>query len=354
MVQKLRILLLPFGLMYGTVMHIRNFLYSNNILKSYKIPIPSIIVGNLSTGGTGKTPHVELLVKLLSEKYKIAILSRGYGRKTKGYIELNEKHNYLDVGDEPLQYFQKFGSLVTVVVCENRKIGVENLLLAHPEIEVLLLDDALQHRKVKGGFTILLSEFNNPFFRDLVLPGGNLREFRMGKKRADICIYTKSPSEISVIDEVLYSRKFSDSQTKNTYFSSINYGEIASMTKTKESTIKDVLLITGIANPSPLEDYLNHKYNVESIHFSDHHSFNLEEMEEIHKIFDNFARESKIILTTEKDMIRLQGKNFSEAMADYPWYYIPIQIDINKEEQFKQEIFNYVEKARRNNRLHSK
>jgi len=353
MVRKLRFLLLPFGIIYGTVMHVRNILYSNNILKSFKIPIPSIVVGNLSTGGTGKTPHVELLVKLLSEKYKIAILSRGYGRKTKGYIELNEKHSYLDVGDEPLQYFQKFESTVKVVVCENRKIGVEQLLKNHPEIEVLLLDDALQHRRVKGGFTILLSEFNKPFFRDLVLPGGNLREFRMGKKRADICVYTKCPSDFSANDEALYSRKFSKSQAKNTYFSSIHYGRIVSMTKTKEESIKDILLITGIANPTPLEDYLNQTYNVESIHFSDHHSFNLEEMEEIHKIFDNFARESKIILTTEKDMIRLQGKDFTEIMAKYPWYYIPIQIDINKEEQFKQEIFNYVEEASRNSRLHS-
>lgn len=349
MIGILRFFLFPFSFIYGFVLQLRNFFYDKNLFSSYKIPIPSIVVGNLSTGGTGKTPHTAYLINLLSGNRKIAILSRGYGRKTHGFIEVNASHSFQDVGDEPLQFFLSFGEKINVFVCENRKIGVEKILKNYPNTEVLLLDDAFQHRRVNAGFSILLSEFKKPFFKDFVLPTGNLREFRKGKKRSDCCIYTKCSKEISNIQKQDYSQKFDPQLVKNSYFSHIDYGAFSPLSPVQASDIKNILLVCGIANPRPLERHLEENYHLEKIFFSDHHAFNQRDLEHIHKKFDNFAQESKIILTTEKDMVRLKEKTLWEKIQHFPWYYIPIKVKIDNEKQFNQEILNYVEKAERNN-----
>ena len=216
--QKFRIIaLFPFSIFYGIVLAIRNFLYNQGVFSSYKPAIPCIIVGNLSMGGTGKSPHVEFLIDRLSKQYRLAVVSRGYGRKTKGYIELLERSNAADVGDEPLQMKQKFPE-IAFAVCENRAEAIKKLQLKYPDLSLILLDDAMQHRRISGAFVILLSMFQKPFFRDWVVPSGSLREFGfLGKKRADLCVFTKCPQQIIEADKISYAQQFSS--TKPTFFS---------------------------------------------------------------------------------------------------------------------------------------
>jgi tetraacyldisaccharide 4'-kinase len=348
MVKQLRLLLYPFSLIYATVLVARNFLFNCSCLSSYHPPVPSIVIGNLNTGGTGKTPHIELLIRLLSNKYKVAVLSRGYGRKTRGFIELDNTHSALEVGDEPLQFYQKFAPSIRVFVCENRALGAKNILQQHTDTQIILLDDAFQHRKIKGGLNILLSEYNRPFFKDFVLPAGNLREPIGGKERATICIYTKCPDNLCEKSKAVFAQKFDATLVKKTYFSSISYGNFSSFAGKTINTIKNILLLTGIANPKPLENYLTQNFYVQCISYPDHHNYNAQEITKIHKIFDNFAPGEKIILTTEKDKMRLIQNGLIEQLQMKPWYCIPITIHLDQEDDFNKTVLNYVEKAKRN------
>lgn len=339
--------LLPFSLLYGAITSVRNFLYNSSIFKSYQPPVPSIVVGNLVLGGAGKTPHTEYLARLLKNQYKVAILSRGYGRKTKGFIEVNEMHTALEVGDEPLQYYSKFKNEVSVSVCENRTVGIKTIVQHHPDTDVILLDDAFQHRKIKAGLNILISEFNRPFFNDFVIPAGRLREFRCGQKRSQLIVYSKCSSDITDAAKEKYIQK-SSVGAKHTYFSSVQYGEMCPFhTNTHISSVQAILLVTGIAHPYELEMHLKKNYQVKTIRFADHHNFTRSEIQKVHEIFDKFAAESTLILTTEKDFMRLKSSNFSEEMSSYPWHYVPITVQLDKSIDFEQEIIHYVEQNRR-------
>ena len=338
--KNFRLLLLPIGFLYGLVVAFRNFLFKIQWLDSYKIPVKSICVGNLSVGGTGKTPHVAYLTEWLENEHQIQILSRGYGRKSKGFILLDENANANSVGDEPLFYYQKFKK-VDVAVCESRKLGVEKLLKIKSN-PIIILDDAFQHRAVQSGLNILITDFSKPYFRDFMLPAGNLREWISGRKRADIIIVSKCDEKLDKLTKSIYRKKLKF-KPESIYFSSICYGKITSFgSKSEFSEVQKILLVTGIANPTPLYNHLKTKYEIELIQFPDHHTFSIDDIHKIHKKFDTFASENIAIVTTEKDFMRLQSEVFKAEVMKKPWFYQEISVKIDRELEFKTEINNYV------------
>lgn len=308
----LRWLLFPFSVLYGCVTTLRNLFYNKGLLKSKAYTIPVICVGNLSTGGTGKSPMIEYLVSFLKTDSKIAVLSRGYKRKTSGFREVFTSSSVAEVGDEPLQFKKKFPE-ITVAVCEDRQTGIEKL---KKEAEVILLDDAFQHRKVSASLTILLTSFHQLYIDDFMLPTGNLREPRIGAKRADIIVVTKCPenTDASKMEEI--ARRLMLKPFQELYFSKIGYStEIRNLGEVKPLEYlagKHFLLVTGIADPSPLVLFLKEKkmHFVEK-YFPDHHHFTTAELEAL--------GESKLILTTEKDFMRLQPLTTKTEI-----YYLPI------------------------------
>ena len=304
----LRFILFPFAILYDFITRIRNFFFNTGIFHQTSFKTPVIVVGNLSVGGTGKTPQIEYLIRLLKNNFKTAVLSRGYNRETKGFVLLNKNHVAIDVGDEPLQYFQKFKN-IDVAVCANRVKGIANLIKSNTPV-VILLDDAFQHRKVKGSFYILLTKFDDLFMDDFLLPMGRLRESREGAKRADVILVSKCPENLTKESQKLIRQKLLKFK-KEVFFTSISYAESvlgASEMLTSELKNFEVLLITGIANPAPLLNYLK-SLNVKFQHlkYADHHYFSDKEIEGIKNKFDNM-QSSKIILTTEKDYVRLVNK----------------------------------------------
>lgn len=338
--QFLRKLLWPFSLIYGSITFLRNKCYDLGIFEVYRIPKKSICVGNLNVGGTGKTPHVAHLTAYLSTQFETAILSRGYGRKTEGFILVNQNSTLEDVGDEPLLYANQFGDEVHVAVCEKRKVGVQELIKLFPNNELIILDDAFQHRAVKAGFSILLTDYSAPFSNDIVLPAGNLREWRSGKKRANCIIVTKCPESLTEAEKHSFANQLKVDREK-LFFSSIVYGEMKPLAKEIEDP-KNVLLVTGIANPTPLIRFIQNKYTIEHLQFKDHHAFSAEEINAIHQKFDTFASDDKIILTTEKDFMRLKEFSAKLKLIDYPWYYQQISVKIDREEKLRTLISNYV------------
>lgn len=335
----LRFLLFPFTVLYYCITTIRNFLYDKGVLKSHRFDFPVIVVGNLSVGGTGKTPQIEYLVNLLKNRFKTAILSRGYKRKTKGFLLINNTHNTADVGDEPMQYFRKFKDVI-VAVDENRVEGVQALLqLKSPE--VVLLDDAYQHRKINGSFYILLTKYQDLFVDDFVLPTGNLRESRAGAKRADCIIVTKCPEDISQLEREKIQQRLKK-YCKTIFFTTIEYSDkIYGTTPISLDELKNyqVLLITGIANPKPLLSFLNTKQiDFKHLKFADHHDFSAQDIQQIEGKFKILSSDNKIILTTEKDATRL-----SSHIKDI--YYLPIEtsfLEDKSDKRFDDLILNHI------------
>jgi len=340
---RLRILLLPIGWLYGAVTSIRNSLYTKGVLSSFTIPKKSIVVGNLSTGGTGKTPLVDYILNHFTESnIKTSVLSRGYGRKTNGVIIGNSDSTSEQIGDEPLLYQLHHGKNINVVVAEKRKLGVELIQKEFPENELIVLDDAFQHRAVKAGLSVLVTQFNQLYCDDFILPAGNLREFKGGAKRSDVLIISKCPTDLSdkskqeIIGRLNYPGK-------HIFFSKINYGELVPFKTDNKTNPKNILLITGIGNPKPLIDHLSRFSKVEHIEFKDHHDFTSSDIELIHEKFGTFASRDKIIVTTEKDFMRLM--KFNEVFDDsYPWFYQPIKIEIDQQQTFNKLLDEYVGK----------
>ena len=341
-------LLLPISFLYSIVLFLRHKLYDWNILKSKSYDIPNICVGNLNFGGTGKTPHIEYLTNILSEEYKIAVLSRGYGRNTKGFILANESHTHHDIGDEPLQYFKKFKN-IKVAVDENRREGIERLLQDENPPQIILLDDAYQHRKIKPGLNILLTDYYNLYSDSHLFPAGNLRDIKKAAKRAEIIVVTKSPIVITP-----YYRRDVESKLKllphqKIFYSYIEYLDFKPLSKLSyEVDIKEaktVLLLCGIANTYSLEDHIKRKYNTTSkIQFNDHHSFTEKDVDTIIEKYNNMIGKNKVIITTEKDAMRLINSSFASKLDDIPVFIVPIKIKFHKEEGtcFNDEILNYV------------
>ena len=358
--QTYRKWLLPLSYLYGIGVRIRNTLYDWNIIKSKSYSIPIICVGNLSVGGTGKTPHIEYLVRLLQRQgWHIAILSRGYKRATNGYILATENSTSREIGDEPCQMKRKFPG-ITVAVDENRCHGIENLLkLDSPRIDIILLDDAYQHRKVKAGLNILLTDFNNLFTDDHLLPAGNLREPVKEKERAQMVIVTKSNSEMKPIEFNILSKKLNLFPFQGLFFSTIEYDILFPLYP--ESVVEQdiqiiekdthVLLVTGIASPRPMvEKVKSLSDHVQHLSFPDHYSYKRKDMQTIEQAFNRIQGPKKIILTTEKDAYRLIGNTaISEEMKPYI-YVLPIKMHflLDREETFNQQIISYVRANKRN------
>ncbi len=338
----LRFLLFPFAIVYDFVTTIRNSFFDIGIFKQTSFQIPIIVVGNLSVGGTGKTPQIEYLIRLLKGTYKVAVLSRGYKRKTNGYVLLNDTHTALHVGDEPLQYFKKFSN-INVAVDENRVEGITNLI-AQKSPEVILLDDAYQHRKIKGSFYILLTKYDDLFVDDYLLPTGNLRESSKGAKRADIIVITKCPINLNTKNQQKIKRRF-QKYKQEIFFTSIAYGAIKSAKNTlsfNEIKKHEIVLVTGIANPNSLLTYLNtQNINFQHLKYKDHHHFSSKEIVEIQQVFDAIKTEKKLLITTEKDYVRL--KEFINNL-----YFIEIETIFlnNQNEVFNQQIITHIQQNR--------
>lgn len=334
-------LLFPVGLLYGTLSSLRIWLFTSGLIRRYTPEIRTITIGNLSTGGTGKTPHTLYLAKLLAPSYKVGILSRGYGRASRGYFVVQIDSSSLMAGDEPLLMKQLLGNEIPVVVCENRAQGLIQMKNDFPELDVILLDDAFQHVQVHAGFSILLSDYSDPFFRDLPLPAGNLREWSCGKRRADLCLFTKCPDNLSDAEKNHYSSKFS--LTNETYFSSLVYGKLIPLGHHGYEQIEQIILVTGIANPEPMAAYLNTLAPVKQVIFRDHHQFSPQDISGIHDLFGNFTAEKTIIVTSAKDAVRLQEKKLSELIRPYPWFVLPLEVELDRKQEFEHEIIRYVE-----------
>lgn len=335
----LRYLLFPFAILYGWITSVRNFLYDQGILKSYSFDLPVIAVGNLSVGGTGKTPQIEYLIRLLSSHYKVATLSRGYKRKSQGFVLADANSSAEILGDEPFQMHQKFPN-IKVAVDANRKNGIEQLLHLPKKPEVILLDDAFQHRKVKAGFYIMLTAYNDLYCNDWILPTGNLRESRNGARRANMIIVTKCPKDISEIAQQNIKEKIG--LDIPVYFSFIDYDEsVYNETESKSvAEIKNVdkLLLAGIAKPEPFFGYLQ-SGNDEQLVFPDHHHFT----ESDYKTIEDKAN-NKLIITTEKDYVRLKNQHLKATV-----FYLPIKSSfILNSDHFDKTILNYVGTSTRN------
>ncbi|MDP4684946.1 MAG: tetraacyldisaccharide 4'-kinase [Crocinitomicaceae bacterium] len=338
--QFLRYLIWPISLVYGCISFIRNWCYDVGIFNVYIIPNKSICVGNLSTGGTGKTPHVAFIATHFQDQVETSILSRGYGRDTKGFILVSDISTANEVGDEPLFYQTIFKHKLHVAVCEKRKVGIEKLNQLFPSNELILLDDAFQHRAVKSGMNILLTDFNSLYSNDFMLPTGNLREWKSGRKRADFVFVTKCPEKLTESEKKSITKQLKFPEDK-VFFSHVKYADLKPFGKEITSP-KKVLLVTGIANPNPLLVHLKKNFEVHHINFNDHHAFSLKDIEEIHRKFDTFANNNSIIVTTEKDFMRLKDVATVWKLNEYPWYYQPISVEIDREEEFKTIINQYV------------
>ena len=311
----LRKILFPLAFLYWLITFIRNWLYDKGIFKSSSFDIPVIAVGNLSVGGTGKTPQIEYLIRLLSDKYKVAVLSRGYKRSTDGFILADEKATASSIGDEPFQFYSKFPN-IQVAVDVNRKNGIENLLQLSNKPDVVLLDDAFQHRKVKAGFYILLTAFDDLFCDDYILPFGNLREPSSGKKRADMIIVTKCPNDLSELAQQKIREKLKVKQP--VFFTTIQYDDYVfgndNQLLVSQIQSESKVLIAGIAKPKLFFDFLKNESD-ETLVFPDHHHFSKQDCEQI------LAKANgRKIITTEKDFVRLNGLLPKEQL-----FYLPIK-----------------------------
>ncbi|RED19504.1 lipid-A-disaccharide kinase [Flavobacterium cutihirudinis] len=331
----LRKILFPFAILYGFITSIRNFLFDKGILKSTSFDIPVIAVGNLSVGGTGKTPQIEYLIRLLSDQYRIATLSRGYKRKSEGFVLADATSNAEILGDEPFQFYQKFPN-IQVAVDANRTNGIQQLLSQKNKPEVILLDDAYQHRKVKAGFYILLTSFDDLYADDYMLPTGNLRESRSGANRASIVVVTKCPKNLSEEKREQIRLKLKLSCSQQSFFTFIDYDDMVYGKEEKiavnELKSESKLLIAGIAKPTPFFDYLKNETD-ECLTFPDHHHFSDADLDAI----KNKANGRKII-TTEKDYVRLKDSKLVSQL-----YYLPIKSTfINHQQNFDATVLEYV------------
>ena len=332
-----RKILFPFAILYGFITGIRNFLFDKGILKSYSFDVPVIAVGNLSVGGTGKTPQIEYLIRLLSPNYKVATLSRGYKRKSEGFVLANSTSNAEIIGDEPFQFYQKFNT-IQVAVDANRKNGIEQLLSQKEKPDLILLDDAFQHRKVKAGFYILLTSYGDLYSDDCMLPTGNLRESRSGVQRANIIIVTKCPPNLSLDEQKQIKIRLKLNLNQELYFSFIDYEDSIyseeKSIKVEEIKNRDKLLLAGIAKPAPFFAHLQNEKD-EKLVFLDHHHFTENELVEIKSKAHN-----KIIITTEKDFVRLKGSILNEQL-----FYLPIKSSfLSGSEKFDKTILKYINK----------
>jgi tetraacyldisaccharide 4'-kinase len=350
MIQKIlvKILLAPFSLLYGFGVSLRDFFYRQGLLKSIEFNLPVISVGNLSVGGAGKTPHIEYLIRLLKDYLNIATLSRGYKRKTKGYIELHPAMTAEQGGDEPLQFKRKFPEVMTVV-SESRAFAIPKMLMSRPDIELVLLDDAFQHRSVKPGLNILLTEFNHPFTKDFLLPSGRLREWRSAYERADVIIVSKCPTELTSQQKQEFREMIKPFPHQQLYFSYYDYDPAYFIFNPRYKTILqpdwDVLLISAIARTEYLLEHLQNKVNsVKVLEYEDHHLFDKFDMANLKARFEDLDSEKKVIITTEKDAMRLELHKQFILDSKLPVFALPTRVKFHGEDgnHFDDHVKEYI------------
>jgi len=349
----LKFLLFPFAALWAIFMRIRRYFYNKGHRKTCEKP--AICVGNLCMGGSGKTPHVEYLINLLKKnQFNIAMLSRGYGRKTKGFRFVDASSSSKSVGDEPLLLYKKHVD-ISVAVCVNRVEGMNKILEQKPETDVILLDDAYQYMPLRAGLSILLSDYYNRYTEDFVVPAGNLREGRSATKDADIIIITKSPKTIPTIEERIILDKIHPLPHQKVYFSYMEFGNITPLTSKAEKlpidSIKSIVSVCGIANPYPFLEYMNHRFQEkQQIVFSDHHRFTKKDIEKIDKYFSRSVQKNCAVITTEKDAMRLLDSEWKKEIETLPIFYIPIEVKFHHKykEEFEEQILQYVRKNTKN------
>lgn len=328
----IRIILFPIMPIYYVITWLRNWMYDSGVKSSKSYDFPVICVGNLSTGGTGKTPMIEYLIRLLKDDKSVATLSRGYKRKTEGFVLADQHANADTIGDEPFQFYRKY-SEITVTVDADRQNGIEKLRALKSQPEVILLDDAFQHRKVKAGLNILLTAYNNLYYKDMVLPTGNLREPRSGAKRADLIVVTKCRRDISEAEKLAITSKLKLKNHQQLFFSYVDYGHnvISESNQMEVAKLPKFTLVTGIANAKPLVDFLVEKgLKFDHLEYSDHYNFKASDIETL--------ASKSLIICTEKDYVRLSD---NESLKN-KLYYLPIQIQIDKSAQFNAAISSFV------------
>jgi tetraacyldisaccharide 4'-kinase len=347
-------------IIYRIAISIRNFCYDNKILKTKEYSLPVISIGNISVGGTGKTPHTEFILKMLKKEYSVAILSRGYKRKTKGFRIIDITDNHYDAGDEPLQIKQKFPDVI-VSVCESRTAGVDKLLEMYPDLNLIILDDAFQHRRISPGLSILLNNYHHPIAKDYLLPLGRLREPRSASHRAHIVIFSKCPADLKPIERRILSQEVDIMPYQYLFFSTLKYHDLTPVFNAGENKIKitelkdyNVLAFTGIARSSDLSSYLNdNSKSLKHIKFPDHYNYKQKDIIKIQEIYKTI-KSKKIIVVTEKDAVRLKSTDFFDEEIKKAVYCIPIEVELicseEERKQFDNQIFSYV----RNNKRYSK
>jgi tetraacyldisaccharide 4'-kinase len=358
----MRAFLFPFAILYGFIVWIRNRMFDYGMLQSHDYRIPIIGVGNITVGGTGKTPHVEYLIRLLNKTHSVAVISRGYKRETSGIIEASEQSTGKQIGDEPKQIKQKFPE-ASVIVSASRVKAINKIIAGQigNNPDVVILDDAFQHRHVKPGLSILLIDYNRPIYEDNMLPYGNLRESAAEKNRADIVIVTKSPIDLKPIERRIISKNLNLYPYQILLFSYLHYGELAPLYNAiGDITLEEcklnnfsVLLLTGIANPAPLKNHIaNYCSDVLELQYPDHFRYGEKDIIKIKSVYDKMEAQNKIIITTEKDAVRLKDvKNMEDKML--PLFYIPIEIAFldNSAEEFDKKIKSFVHTNRKQDSL---
>ena len=347
-------------------MHIRNRLFDYQIFfKSKEFHIPIISVGNITVGGTGKTPHIEYLINILKNEYKIATLSRGYKRKTTGFILANSKSTVYDIGDEPKQIKHKFPK-IDVAVDAKRVRGINNLLeIGNNELNTILLDDAFQHRYVKPGLSILLVDYTQPMFHDHLLPVGRLRESRYEKRRANIIILTKSPKDFKPIEKRILIKNLKLFPYQTLYFTTLNYGPLEHLSDPSQNknassiTAKEgysVLFLSGIARPGLLKEHLAiYSEDIHDLTYPDHYTYNENDIINIIENFNNISNDKKLIITTEKDYMRLEDVSNYTDLKNLPIFFVPLKIEFTYKDkvEFDKQIIDYVTKNKRNSKLYT-
>ncbi len=360
----LRIILFPVSLLYGILVYWRNKLFDWRIFSSTEFKVPVISVGNLTIGGTGKSPHIEYLIRLLKPEFYIATLSRGYGRKTRGFVLSDTQSTAEDIGDEPLQFKKKFSG-VRVAVDGKRVRGIQKLMKNFPSLQTILLDDAFQHRSVKSGISIVLTDYSKLYLNDYMIPSGSLREFRWGVKRADIIIVSKCPEIFLPIERKHLISSIKPLSYQHIYFSYLKCNDFIPLYATNNPFTKEyymehhysAVLLTGIANTRNLEHYLKEKLKqIIPVKFPDHHQFTKNDLQKVKESFDTITSQNKIILTTEKDAMRLQAPELKAILDTLPVFYIPIVVDFHDKDKdgFNEQILHYVRANQKNSGIYSK
>lgn len=345
MIYYLKLLLWPFALLYGEIMSLRNLLYNKGVLPSHRFELPIIAVGNLTVGGTGKTPHVEYLLRLLS-KYNIATLSRGYKRKTKGFVLADKNATVSSLGDEPYQYHLDFPD-VTVAVCEDRVAGVNQLLSLEQQPDIIILDDAMQHRPIQPSLNLLITDFSRPFYKDLVMPAGLLREPANGAARADVIIMSKCPADLATADIKQIIKRINKYASHKTpvYFSSFRYGAPVRIGGNKPFSL-NIILLTGIANDVPLKEYLTDQgcRIIKHFDYPDHYHYTESDISKVMEALHTLGSEDTVVVTTRKDAVKLLDRSLIERVKRLPFFYLPIEVYFLEEgKKFDQLVMQHVE-----------